>query len=164
MRSHHTIPQIKNFIINEIQRYIRTCNNRIAFEKIKWKFFERLRHRSYSTSFLWPLFNETITPEINYKNRRKLLFSSRKQSTVIKQSSNYIICCPPTKVTNTTIVLPNNSHVFATRVDRIIKTHWNDITKRVTYLKQHDKDKLIIGTESADSLYKLLIKKPKIIS
>ena len=62
---------INNFILGELQRYVRFNTIKKNFFKIKRKFFIRLRNRGYTKNFLLRLFGK-----IKFGSRNKLLVIS----------------------------------------------------------------------------------------
>jgi len=155
-RSFHTTSQLRNFISNELQRYIWNCSEVNTFITMKNVFYHRLRIRGYSPSFLQPLFDSSINTIVDYRTRPTLLARLANKearsylNTVCKPTCSYSICCPPSKdnaaaaastAKKTTdnasfIVVPSNPHAHALRWYRLIRKHWTTLLAKQPLAQQ----------------------------
>lgn len=153
-RSFHTKKQLRNFIINELQRYIRNCSAFDDFIDIKRAFYERLRVRGYGPAELQPLFDITITPQTDYKRRAELIAdrdrgpltaaddSNCRISTdrdIISENHKYFVCCRQGSCTSAqpaaadykmvALVVPSTPHSQAINLSRIVGDQWSQFTQ-----------------------------------
>ena len=68
-KSNHKKHTIKNYVLNELKRYIKFNSNKLAYLRLRNKFFDRLRNRGFKKLNLSKLFKK-----VSYSQRKKLLF------------------------------------------------------------------------------------------
>jgi hypothetical protein len=134
-KSFHPRKTLQNFIINELQRYIRNCSRYDDFIKIKREFYNRLHLRGYSSKELADLFDIKKTPSINYNNRPRLIAPSKKTKqhhSIINNNndpSSFIVCCKQGSCDKSkeekekeiiTLVIPSTPHSQAIPINKLL--------------------------------------------
>ena len=81
-KSNHRRHTIKNYVLNELKRYIKYNSEKLVFLKLRNKFFDRLRNRGFRKYLLAKLFSS-----VSYASRNKYLTNDEKiYSNVIQET------------------------------------------------------------------------------
>ena len=81
-KSNHRRHTIKNYVLNELKRYIKYNSEKLNFLKLRNKFFDRLRNRGFRKYTLSKLFSA-----VKYSSRNKLLATNDTiYSTVVQET------------------------------------------------------------------------------
>ena len=70
-KSNHRKHTLKNYVLNELKRYVKFNSNKLLFLKLRNKFFDRLRNRGFKKYSLTKLFRV-----VSYSSRKTLLFKN----------------------------------------------------------------------------------------
>ena len=70
-KSNHRKHTIKNYVLNELKRYVKFNSNKLTFLRLRNKFFDRLRNRGFAKYKLGKLFSV-----ISYSSRKTLLYKN----------------------------------------------------------------------------------------
>lgn len=99
--SFHSSTIKRNFISNELIRYVKTCSNIHDYIEMKYLFLSRLLRRGYQYVWLRPIFNT-----IKYYDRNKFLLKKHRPRIP------YFL------------FLPNNIITYRSKLYRILQRHW----------------------------------------
>ena len=81
-KSFHRKHAIKNYVLNELKRYVKYNSEKLGFLKLRNKFFDRLRNRGFRKYSLTKMFSA-----VSYTSRDKYLSSNDKIYSAIVQET-----------------------------------------------------------------------------